>query len=372
MFSARALSTVLAGTLLSGAAMAQSKEDKRRYVAIVVGLSSYANLPDEVALNFGRSDAATVASSLQELGRFDYVFLMTDREATRENIRETLRVKAAQFTGRDDLLLIYFVGHGLGADSNLPILMAYDSTLEAGHEDGLEVSAFAQDIATWTASGSTVFVTDAIHKNKLEGTNFFGPSAEQWPQKLPNTMYISATGTSTPGEDGLFGVIFADAVAGAADADADRQITASELRSYIDTRLTGSGQEAAYGGVYEEDMVIASGVTPGATATGGGGLNEGTVYGDHEVYSAKFVFRDGASPTVECREAPKKACDPICYVRRFKAGPCTITAISDGGEVRGVTLALVPGRYSCGLRSDGSLSCIPPQLPSAPPSTREE
>jgi hypothetical protein len=40
MFSARALSTVLAGTLLSGAAMAQSKEDKRSYVAIVVGLSS--------------------------------------------------------------------------------------------------------------------------------------------------------------------------------------------------------------------------------------------------------------------------------------------------------------------------------------------
>jgi hypothetical protein len=58
-----------------------------------------------------------------------------------------------------------------------------------------------------------------------------------------------------------------------------------------------------------------------------------------------------------------KSCDPSCYVRNFKAGTCTLTAIVDGAEVRGKTLALVPGKYDCGLRADKSLSCLPPQMP---------
>lgn len=375
MFARTSLALTLISSLaLPASALAQSNDDdgKRTYVAVVIGLSSYANLPDEVALNFGRADAATVAGALQQHGQYDYVFLLTDREATQERIRETLRTKAAQFTGPNDHLLVYFVGHGIGADLGLPVLLAHDSTLENGHEDGFEIASFAQDLATWTRAGSTMIVTDAIHKNQLDGIYFYGPSAEQWPHVNPNTMYISATATGVPSTEGNFGVVFADAMAGAADIDGDRVVSASELREYIDTRMMGSVETPVYAGVYKDDMKLASGVTPGATATGNTGINEGVVYGDHEVYSAKFVFRDGASPTVECREAPKKACDPMCYVRNFKAGPCTITAIAGGGEVRGVTLALVPGRYTCGLRSDGSIACIPPPLPTGPANTREK
>lgn len=335
------------------------------YVAVVVGLSLYANLPDEVELDFARSDAATVADALQDLAQYDYVFLLTDREATREKIVDTLRTKAAQFTGPNDVLLIYFVGHGLGADLGRPTLLAYDSTLEAAQTDGFDAAQLAQDIATWTRAGTTILVTDAIHKNQLDGIPFHGPAADQWPGIGPKTLVISSSAAASPAKDGAFGVAFADAMAGAADADADGRVSAAELQSYLDKRFIGAEQTPVITGQTDEATIIARGVTPGMTAIGKA-QDVPIVTKDYDVYAAKFVFRDGASQTVTCADAPVRSCDPSCYVREFKAGTCTITAIVNGQEVRGKTLALMPGRYDCGLRSDGTLSCHPPQLPTTP------
>jgi hypothetical protein len=347
------------------AAEAPKSEGAPTYVAVVVGLSQYATLPEEVELNFARSDAATVADALQDLGQYNYVFLLTDREATREKVVDTLRTKAAQFTGPNDTLLVYFVGHGIGADLGRPTLLAYDSTLEAAQTDGFDIAAFAQDIATWTRAGTTIVVTDAIHKNQLDGIPFHGPAADQWPSIGPKTLVISSTKAASPGKDGAFGVAFADAIAGAADADSDGRVSAAELTAYLDQRFIGTEQTPVAAGQTDDGLIVARGVTPGMTAIGGK-EEVPIVTKDYEIYAAKFVFRDGIGQTVSCPGAPLRSCDPSCYVRAFKGGTCTITAIVDGKEVRSKTLALIPGRYDCGLRSDGSLSCHPPQLPTTP------
>ncbi len=360
------LSPLLTGAMALALAMspvagAQEGVRETTYVAVVVGITSYANLPDAVELDFARSDAATVGAALKDLGHYDHVYLLTDAEATREEIRETLRTRVAQLTGPSDQLLVYFVGHGIGADLGVPVLLAHDSTLQSGHEDGFEVNAFAQDIATWTRAGSTVIVTDAIHKNQLDGIYFYGPSADQWPNVGPRTMVISSSSVAEPAGDGMFGITFADAVAGSADTDKDEKITAGELRDYLIERLEGSGQTPAFGGTFRDDFVIAEGVTPGLTATGGAT----GVELDFNIYSAKFAFRDVASATIACREAPIKSCEPYCYVRDFRAGPCTMTAVVDGEEVRGVMQVIVPGLYDCGLRADRTLTCVPPKMPRA-------
>lgn len=334
----------------------------RTYAAVVVGITSYASLPDQVELDFARSDAATVAGALQDGAKYDYTVLMTDREATRERLAETLRVDVAQYVGPEDTLLVYFAGHGVGADLGLPTLLAHDSTLANGQEDGFPVGQLASDVATWTRAGVTIFVTDAVHKNQLDGISFFGPAADQWPAVGPNTLIVSSSAAGQPAKDGVFGLVFADAMAGAADIDLDRSITVSELKEYLSTRLTGTGQTATFGGTAGDDLVVAKGVVPGSTATGD--AEQPVVYEEYEVHSAKFVFRDGASPTVQCpgEDIDLRPCDPTCYVRGFQAGPCKLRAIHDGKEVSGVTLALVPGVYDCGLRSDDTLSCIPPQV----------
>lgn len=355
----------LAGGLLAASpAQAQRAGDPhpdKTYVAVVVGMSVYENLPDEVELDFARSDAATVASAFNEGGAFDYVFLLSDSNAKKADIVEALREKAAQFTGPNDVLVFYFAGHGIGADFGLPTLLAYDSTIENGHEDGLPVDSFATDIATWTRAGSTLIVTDAIHKNQLDGIYFYGASAEQWTNLGPSTMVITSSQANQPAEDGKFGLVFADAISGAADADGDKQITFGELKEYLGTRFTGKPQTPAFHGSGTDELVFASGVTPGRTLEGGA-PDQAMVFGDHEVYSAKFVFHDGSSPAVTCRDEPTTPCDNICYVRNFKAGPCKLTALKDGERIEGVTLALVPGKYDCNVRTDNSLSCIPPQI----------
>lgn len=332
------------------------------YVAVVVGLSSYATLDDEVELDFARSDAATVADALKDLAHYDYVFLLTDREATSERIIDTLKVKAAQFTGPDDVLLLYFVGHGLGSELGAPTLLAYDATLGDDPVGRFDVVEFATDIATWTRAGTTVIVTDAIHRNQLEGVPFHGPSASQWPGVGPNTFILSSSRTDQAAKDGAFGVAFADAIAGGADADADGRIQAKELYDYLDKRFIGADQQPEAAGAVTPDLKIARGVTPGTTAVGSKN-DVPIVQKDYEVYAAKFVFRDGAGQTVACNNAPVKTCDPSCYVRNFQAGTCTITAVVDGETFRGKTLALTPGKYDCGLRSDKTISCHPPELP---------
>ncbi|HMV67551.1 MAG TPA: caspase family protein [Myxococcota bacterium] len=355
--------------LLLTSTLAQAEEPGQggapTFVAVVVGLSLYEHLPDEVELDFARSDAATVADALQDLGMYDYVFLLTDREATREKLADTLRTKAAQFTGPNDTLLVYFVGHGVGAELGRPTLLVYDSTLEAAQTDAFEAASLAQDIATWTRAGTTILVTDAIHKNQLDGIPFHGPAADQWPGIGPRTLVISSSQAGSPAKDGAFGVAFADAIAGAADADSDGRVSGPELVGYLDTRFIGSGQAPVAAGANDASLIVARGVTPGMTAVGAK-ADVPVVTKDYEVYAAKFVFRDGASQSVTCTDAPVRSCDPSCYVRNFKAGTCTISAVVDGKEVRGKTLALVPGRYDCGLRSDGTLSCHPPQLPTTP------
>lgn len=361
MYAKRLICSAL---MMAGTAHAQSDpHPKKSYVGVVVGLSAYENMPEEVELDFARSDAATVASALQEHAKFDAVFLLTDRNATREAIKEVLREKAAQLIGPEDALLVYFVGHGIGSDLGIPTLLAYDSTVQNGHEDGFPVETFATDIATWTRAGTTMIVTDAIHKNQLDGIYFYGPSAEQWPGINPNTMIMSSSQREQPATDGYFGLVFADGVSGAADSNADKKVTSKELVEYLNTRMAQDGaQRIATAGTYDAEMVISEGVTPGATSVGPQVVDDTVLYGDHEVYAAKFVFRDGGSPTVECREKPIQPCDASCYVRNFKAGPCKLSAFVEGKQVTGITLAMVPGKYDCGLRADKSLACIPPAL----------
>jgi hypothetical protein len=359
---ASSLASAQEGTGEPAAEGAAKSEGAPTYVAVVVGLSQYATLPEEVELNFARSDAATVADALQDLGQYNYVFLLTDREATREKVVDTLRTKAAQFTGPNDTLLVYFVGHGIGADLGRPTLLAYDSTLEAAQTDGFDVAAFAQDIATWTRAGTTIVVTDAIHKNQLDGIPFHGPAADQWPSIGPKTLVISSTKAASPGKDGAFGVAFADAIAGAADADSDGRVSAAELTAYLDQRFIGTEQTPIAAGQTDEGLIVARGVTPGMTAVGGK-EEVPIVTKDYEIYAAKFVFRDGIGQTVSCPGAPLRSCDPSCYVRNFRAGPCQLTALVDDKEIRGVTLALLPGLYQCDVRAGHKLGCVPPAPP---------
>jgi hypothetical protein len=333
-------------------------------VAVVIGLSAYTNLPDAVELDFARSDAATVHKALTEEARYSHTFLITDGEATRERIRTLIREEVAQITGPDDLFLFYFVGHGLGADLDLPTLLTHDSTMENGQEDGLELVSFARDLQTWTRAGTTIIVTDVIHRNQLDGIYFFGPAANQWPAMPKNTVIFSASQAESPGTDGAFGTVFADGISGAADVNRDSFVTANELLGYLQHRMSPVGQIPVASGEYPNNLVVSSGVqarvATESSETDAPIPDPEPVYPDTEIWSAKFVFHEGESQAVHCRGMDVKACSPSCYVRKFKAGPCDLSAVLDGTRMEGRVIVLWPGKYTCGRRA-GDLICTPPR-----------
>jgi hypothetical protein len=333
----------------------------RNYVALVVGLATYDKLPKEVHLDFARSDAATVAQSLREQGRFDQVFLLRDSEATKEAIRETLRTKVAQFVGPNDVFVLYFVGHGVGADLGTPVLLAYDSTVANGQEDGLELQAFARDLQTFAPSGMSVMVTDVVHRNQLDGIYFYGPAAEQWPSMPRGVMLLSSSGPSEAAKDGAFAQAFSNAMSGGADADGDHLVTNLELYTYLEKSFQGTGQTPHAAGNFDWHGVAAQDVAGGSVAY----VSEGNKpppeasYPDIEVSAAKFVWGEGASQSVQCRDEPIVACAPSCYVRTFKAGPCELSAVMDGVQMKSRLVVVAPGKYDCN-RKGGDLTCSGP------------
>ena len=248
---------VPASLLLASTASAQAPETQGQRVAVVVGLSSYASLPDAVELDFARSDAAKVSQALYDQAHFDHVFLLADGEADRESIRQTLRTEVAQLIGPNDTFLLYFAGHGIGADLGLPTFLAFDSTLENGQEDGLVLDSFARDLGVWTGAGNSVIITDAIHRNQLDGIYFYGPAATDWPATRPRTAIISASESQEPAIDGAFGDVFTRAISGAADLNDDSTVTVSEMFTFVHEQLGPRGQLPVIAGDYDPNIVLA-------------------------------------------------------------------------------------------------------------------
>ena len=352
---------------------ATAPPDKRNYVGVVIGISAYEHLPDAVELDFGRADAATVAQSLEDKAGFDKVFLLGDGEATKQSIADLMRTQVAQYVGPDDVLVVYYVGHGIGDDLGLPVILTYDSTLENGQEDGFEVSALARDLQTWTRAGTALIVTDVVHRQNLDGIAFYGPAADAWPGLPKNWMVLSASQARSPGKDGAFAPVFAEAISGAADANRDRYVTAAELFAYLVSQMSPKGQIPLATGNYDGGMVVAQGVRdappeikpepevkpqPEVKPEPEVIVEKVTVWPEYSVRAAKFVWAGGSGQTVQCREEPVVACSPNCYVRDFKAGPCQLKAIFDGVQMEGEVVVLGPGGYDC-RRKGGELLCVP-------------
>ncbi len=351
------LRTALLMGLISSAHAQDAPQGQR--IAVVIGLSSYNALPDAVELDFARSDAAEVAKALEDTAHFNRVFLLGDGEADRESIRQTLRTEVAQLIGPNDTFLLYFAGHGLGADLGIPTFLAYDSTLENGQEDGLVLDSFARDLGVWTGAGHSIIVTDAIHRNQLDGIYFYGPAATDWPATRPRTAIISSSESQEPAIDGAFGTVFTQAISGAADANDDFNVTVSEMFTFVHDQLGPSGQLPVIVGDFDPNIVISTGVERSSVAISQTDLEPINSYPDVDIDKAKFVFLEGQAQTVTCPNMPVKTCAPSCYVWGFKGGDCTVSAVIDGYSMQGEAVVLSRGRYEC-TRQGPNLVCTGP------------
>lgn len=80
--------------------------------ALVIGISSYEDSAND--LRYAKNDASDFKDALLKFGRFnkDNIRLLVDKDATRENIRKNLEGWLKTKVKKNDLVIIFFSGHG--------------------------------------------------------------------------------------------------------------------------------------------------------------------------------------------------------------------------------------------------------------------
>lgn len=346
--------------LLSLAAADQvfAQQAPARRVAVVIGVSQYPQLGPELALPGAYAEATQLAAALRNDAKFDDVRVLVDGQATRGAIEALFRDDLARSVGYNDLLLVYFVGHGMGGDFDDPYLLPYDARADDIPGSSLSVASLGADLRRWVQPRTFWLVTDASHKGSYGGLALYGPAASQWPDMGPSSLLVSATGLREAGADGSFGRHFLDAITGGADADDNHTVTVGELQKYLVLavpHVTRNTQNPAFAGRFETDLPLATGVVFKDTMPPGVGgtrvVQAPTAPPEdvptHTVDKVKFVFHDMQQPQVKCREQEAVACEPLCYVRQVKAGSCEVSGMHGSRKLTGKVFVSTRGLIVC-------------------------
>jgi hypothetical protein len=363
--------TPAAVTPVAGMPVAAAPAGPPRQVALVVGISSYERMPGELAREAPRADAARVAAALEQVGGYERVRLLTDASATRENVLSVLTEQVSHDVGPADTFLLYFVGHGIGADVGDPRLFTYDTDPESLPTTSLSVAELSSRIAESVKAAHHVILTDAAFDGQFRSLALLGPTANDWPALGPSTMVLSSTAPRQTAGVGVFARALLEGLNGKADANGDRVLTSGELSRWLVVSVpdvTGQKQLPTVQGRHDPDIVVAQLPAPapvlGAAAPGARPDAAAVAAPRVRVDRAKFVLR-GGSGTVTCAGAEPVACDPSCYAWDVPAGPCDVRMQADGKDYVGTVDMRYRGAYTCAVYQ-GAVQCAAPPPPIGP------
>jgi uncharacterized caspase-like protein len=237
-------------------ALAAPRIDERW--AVVIGIGEYASdgIPD---LQYAASDARAMHEFLlsDAAGPFDadHVLFLTDESATVDAMRQAMFVFLQQ-ADWDDLVVIYFAGHG-APDPNRPdnlYLLPHDADLDA-----LAATAFPMwDVKTalrrQISAERVIVISDACHsggtqeglENPINGTfaDLFTPSRRLTLTAAGNNE-LSFEDSRWGGGHGVFTYNLLEGLRGAADANADGIVTFAEAADYTTRQVSSetTGQQ---------------------------------------------------------------------------------------------------------------------------------
>ena len=227
--------------------------------ALIVGISKYEKLPQEVWPQFADADAKTfgqhLASPRGGAVPADQVVTLTNEEATTAAIRNAFQTALRQRAGKKDTVFILIAAHGL-TDSRGSYILSYDSDpqdlsttaipfdeIQKLVDDELaqvgRVVLFA-DVAKVAAIGSlkTSGVGSAVEKLGEAQGEMLGLMAAR-PRE------VSQEAKDYGGGHGAFGYAVVKGLEGNADRNDDRFVSAGEITDYVRTNvpmLTGNKQ----------------------------------------------------------------------------------------------------------------------------------
>lgn len=228
--------------------------------AVIIGIGEYRD-PLIADLEYAATDARAIHDFLRSeaAGPFEEenILLLTDAAATGQAMREALFVFLQQ-ADWDDLVFIYFAGHGAPDPSrtdNLYLLPA-DADVDALAATGFPMWDVKTALRRQIAAERVIVVADACHSagasEGAEGANPIGGSfadlfspSRRLTLTAANTNELSFEDARWGGGHGIFTHFILEGLKGRADADADGIVTFVEVASFVKEQVSGetSGQQ---------------------------------------------------------------------------------------------------------------------------------
>ncbi len=230
--------------------------------AVIVGISSYDHMP---TLKYTDDDAYRMYAFLKspEGGALadDQIRILIDEDATREKILFAMQETFAK-AGENDLVFVYFSGHGLRG-AFLPI--DYD-----GYHNKLEHEEI-RSILDSSKARYKLCIADACHSGSLlamksgEIRNVLADYYKTLAHAKPGTALIMSsksdeTSLESSGlRQGVFTHFLIRGLKGEADADGNKIVTIKELFNFVNDNVrayTGNRQSPVIQGDYDENMTV--------------------------------------------------------------------------------------------------------------------
>jgi peptidoglycan/xylan/chitin deacetylase (PgdA/CDA1 family)/uncharacterized caspase-like protein len=228
------------------AARAPTASPYRESWAVVIGIDDYAKWPK---LRYAVHDAESIRDVLLERYQFkpENVFLLRNREATRENILSLLgdKLANAELVKRDDRVFVFFAGHGatrrLPSGRELGYIIPAEADLQNFQGQAISMTNF-QDISEAIPAKHVLFVMDSCYSG-LALTRGVTPSTGQnflaEISRRPARQMLTAGGGDQQVADGgpnghsVFTWTLMQALEGNGDLNGDGVITGAELGAYV-------------------------------------------------------------------------------------------------------------------------------------------
>lgn len=242
--------------------------------AVVIGIGEYENslIPD---LDYAAADARSMRDFLRSeaAGSFeeDHILFLTDAEATGEAMREAL-FSFLQQADWDDLVVIYFAGHG-APDPNRPenlYLLPADADMDALAATGFPMWDMKTALRRQIAAERVIVIADACHSagaalddatNPIGGSfaELFSPS-RRLTLTAADVNELSFEDPKWGGGHGVFTHFILEALQGSADQNEDGIVSFIEVANFVKQEVntaTDGRQNPQYQGLGDVPLGIA-------------------------------------------------------------------------------------------------------------------
>lgn len=223
-----------------------------RQWAVVIGISNYKNLRPEEQLRFAHRDAEDLAAFLRSPNGGGFpstqIKVLLNEQATIASVRTALGTWLPRSAEPNDVVYIFFAGHGVVEAGGDGYLLATDSDPQNLYATALPITELDRIISERLRSRVAVVIADACHSGKI------GLASRGVAEQVMINRYLDEVGKSGAGnfrllasradersyEDprwggghGVFTHFLLEGLKGQADRDKDSVVRAGELLDYL-------------------------------------------------------------------------------------------------------------------------------------------